>query len=210
MPDKTQEARGERWTAVRYEDRVPKRGKARANDYHAQHLFPNYSQFSRTKTGPTMVDTLGRQYQIADGIDRLEDQERGLVANGSPYEVEPILQEFGTNSSIVFSGLGGETSSYTFTLASDKLVDKSTEATYPVSRGSQLLYIRIPIRERRNNPWLTFPTVSENLKLFHSSTSTRVTGVVQEVDGFQFPKGSTGSVRVDDLTFLINRNRLSL
>jgi hypothetical protein len=46
--------------------------------------------------------------------------------------------------------------------------------------------------------------------LFHMGTLSRVTGTVQEVDGFQFPKGATGSVRVDDLTFLINMDRLSL
>lgn len=208
--DQTQQARRGNWTAVRYEDRELKRGEKRADEYHAKRLFPNYSQFSRTKTGTTMVDGLGREYQIADGIDRLEDQESGLVASGSPYEVEPVLQEFGTSRSIVFSDLGGHTPSYTFTLAPEEPSDISLGLAHSVSRGPQLLYVRIPISERRKNPDLTLPAVSEELKLFHMGTLSRATGVVREVDGFQFRNGATGSVRIEDLMFLININRLSL
>ena len=204
---------GTGWTAVQYSNREPRWGEKRADEYHAKRLFPNYSQFGRTKTGATMVDTLGREYQIADGIDRLEDQDQRLVARGSPYEVEPILQDTGIERSIVFSTIGQTTPSYSFTLlgGSDGETPKVVgNPGYAVSRGPQLLYVRIPIGERKVNPSLTLPNVSENLRLYHMATGTKATGTVQEVDGFQFPKTATGSVRVDDLTFFIDTGRLSL
>jgi hypothetical protein len=165
-----------------------------------------------------MVDTLGREYQVADGIDRLEDQDQRLVARGSPYEVEPVMQESSLGQSIVFSAMGTSGSSYAFPLVAEELTggedggaDFSGEGgDYSVSRGPQLLYIRIPISERKTNPSITLPNVSERLQLFHMATGTKVTGTVEEVDGFQFPKTATGSVRVDDLTFLIDMDRLSL
>ncbi len=216
-----QKARGEGgWTATRYEDREPVRGETRADEYHASRLFPNYKQFSRTRTGATMVDTLGREYQIADGIDRLEDQESGLILPGSPYLVEPSLLEGGVGGrSIVFSDMGGNVSvsSFTFTLSKedekraakdDPLVSQT--ALYPVTRGPQLLYVRIPIRERRNNPELSLPNVSDEIKLYHIATGSKARGIVREVDGFQFPRASTGSVRLDMLTFFIDTNRLAL
>ena len=209
-----EEGKGRGWTAVQYSNREPRWGEKRADEYHAKRLFPNYSQFGRTRTGATMVDTLGREYQIADGIDRLEDQDQHLVARGSPYEVEPSLQESPLGNSIVFSTLGRTTPSYSFPLSEEGVVSSdggpSRTTGYEVSRGPQLLYVRIPISERRTNPSLTLPAVDEGLQLYHLATGAKAMGKVREVDGFQFPKTATGSVRLDDLTFIIDTNLLSL
>lgn len=205
--------RGE-WTAVRYEDREPRRGEERSDEYHAARLFPTYNQFSRTRTGATMVDTFGREYQVADGIDRLEDQDQGLVAPGSPYLVEPsLIEETMGGRAIVFSDLGRTTSSYTFPLLDDDPTSKELapgSASYPVSRGPQLLYVRIPISVRKKDPAMGLPVVSERLQLYHVATETKAQGTVTEVDGLQFPRTATGSVRLDDLTFLIDVGRLML
>ena len=200
--------RADGWEAVRYEDREPKWGESRADEYHAMRLFPNYAQFSRTKTGPTMSDTLGREYQIADGIDRLEDQDQGLVAGGSPYHVEPKLMEdsfLGTRS-IVFSDIEDASPSYTFTLASPVSAEfrEDVGGAHQVVRGAQLLYFRIPIAEKRKNPDLDFPSQGEELNLYHVASGSRARGTVLQVDGDQFPRTATGSVRLDNLIFLVD------
>lgn len=212
------------WEVVHYEDRDPRKGK-RADAYHAQRLFPNYYQFSRTRTGPTMTDAQGREYQVADGVDRQEDFLHGRVSFVSPYEVLPMLytDPVSGQTSIHFPGVDQVATPIDFVhvprkkqillrkrgervLGTKKVV--RSEATYAVSRGTQLLYVRIPRDQRKANPELTLPNVGDRLDFYHYGTELVASGVVEEVDGFQFPRTATGSVRVRDLTFFVSPSTL--
>ena len=190
------------WEPVHYEDRDPRRGK-RANRYHAMKLFPNYSQFSSHGQGVTFSDTKGREYRIADGVDRLEYIDSGIITAGNPYTVEPTIYYDSTmdkNVVTFMEGLYGDGELFSTPPVEGK--DRVSDYTR-VQRGAQLLYVRIPIPERRRKPDLSLPDVGEILQLVHLPTGALATGSVGEVDGHQFKDPSTGSVFLNMLTFII-------
>jgi hypothetical protein len=164
-------------------------------------LFPNYSQFSSYGKGINFIDENLREYRIADGVDRQDLVERGIISSGSPYSVEPAVyfdERVGRNV-IIFKDL------YTFfddSILSPYKRGLPTEGNFDsVSRGKQLLYVRIPRKARKLDGSITLPNVGDDLKIIHEPTESLVTGKILEVDGFQFPNPSTGSVLVDDLVF---------
>lgn len=208
------------WVPVPYGDRAPRKGK-RADEYHAQRLFPSYGQFAKTKTGPTMTDHSGREYQVADGTDRKEDELGGYVSKGSPYQVLPILfkDPITGEEAVRFPGIDQVASPIDFVNVPRKkqvslrkvgkaaigLRSLSTSgSTYGISRGTQLLYVRIPVSERKDNPELSLPGLGDVIKFYHYGTGSIASGVISEVDGGQFPRTATGSVLVKDLTFFIS------
>lgn len=167
------------WEPVHYENREPKHGK-RADTYHARKLFPNYHQFGN----PSFSDTLGRQYRIADGYDRLAAEEHGLVEKGPPDQVEPSLyfNEEEQRNVLAFPHKG------------------KTEVRHGgqgMSRGSQMLYVRLPRGSK-----VPLPTIGEKLKMVHGPTGALVYGKVTYMDGIQFPRISTASVILDELVFI--------
>jgi len=208
------------WDPVPYDDREPKKGE-RSDEYHARRLFPNYSQFSKTETGPTLKDIKGREYQIADGVDRQEDQLAGLVEDGSPYTVLPILfvDPRSKNKAVRFHGMNSsiQTTDFVHVSEKNKLFAKGNgrkshafktidagRHMYGLSRGPQLLYVRVPKKERKKEPELDIPDVGERIQFYHPATGTIASGTVEEVDGHQFPRTATGSVRVTDLIFFVS------
>ena len=167
------------WEPVHYENRAPKYGK-RADVYHARKLFPNYSQFGN----PSFSDTIGRQYRMADGYDRLSAEEHGLVEKGPPDKVEP---------SIYYSEEEGKT----IMVFSHEGKAEPRSRGLGISRGSQMLYVRLPRGSKLN-----LPHVGEKLKMIHEPTGALVSGKVTYIDGLQFPRVSTASVILDDLVFI--------
>jgi hypothetical protein len=168
-------------------------------------IFPNYSQFASYGKGINFSDTKAREYRIADGVDREEYVRRGLVAAGNPYAIEPVLyydERLGENV-------------VTFTDMFPALLNNQEERSprregaptrsdfSTIARGSQLLYVRIPISVRKMTPELTLPDVGDVLEMIHEPTGSLVRCTVKEVDGLQFRNPSTGSVFVDNLLFII-------
>ncbi len=166
------------WRAIRYGNREPKKGK-RADVYHAIRSYPNRSQF--IKRGYTMVDTFGRFYRIADGMDRLEAERVGLVAGGDPALVEPkrVFEVPGdiSTSTIIFEGAMG------------------------MDRGPQMLYCYIPPSAKKEFEGLGLPNEGEKIKLVHLNTTLPAYGSVTAVNGKQFRAYATGSVILDALIF---------
>jgi hypothetical protein len=196
------------WDPIHYEDRDPRRGK-RTNRYHAMKLFPNYSQFASYGQGVNFSDVDGRQYRVADGIDRAEYVDRGLVAAGNPYGIEPVIyyDERAGKNKVAFTDLfrvsgTGDLGRIETTKSRTGVATQNDFST--VSRGAQLLYVRIPISTRKNNTMLTLPEVGDVLKMVHEPTDMLVKCTVKETDGFQFKNPATGSVFVDDLVFMTN------
>jgi hypothetical protein len=180
------------WKAVRYEDRPPKRGE-RADIYHAKRTYPNRTQFLRK--GYTMVDTMGRLYSVADGMDRLEAERAGMVAPGDPALVEPKLVVEGDQRSIVFErsrGVGENS------FRSGRGINERG-----VSKGPQMLYCYLPLEERKENPELSLPAEGEELKIIHLGTEMLVKTTVVTVNGNYLPVHATGSLLVDNLRFFI-------